>query len=173
MNRKRELIYLPRRWPSLPQMHQCHLCDIGVVYIIGQSGGMVWGITVREVSYPGEEHLSLDMTLSARLFPIPYRRWAQQRIYHTTKSILFIYLMLFVHCFKLLSLNLAKRNFFWWVFHSQYMHTPNGKMVLPLPSPSWTKLCDATTAARMATANMSTKQRQENISFTGDYFWEN
>ena len=42
--------------------------------VIGRSGGMVWEITVREVSYPGEAQLSLDMTLSARLFPIPYRR---------------------------------------------------------------------------------------------------
>ena len=48
-----------------------------VLLVIGRSGGMVWEITVREVSYPGEAQLSLDMTLSARLFPIPYRRWAQ------------------------------------------------------------------------------------------------
>ena len=45
-----------------------------ILLVIGRSGGMVWEITVREVSYPGEAQLSLDMTLSARLFPIPYRR---------------------------------------------------------------------------------------------------
>ena len=60
-----------------------HLCYIllntflQILLVIGRSGGMVWEITVREVSYPGEAQLSLDMTLSARLFPIPYRRWAQ------------------------------------------------------------------------------------------------
>ena len=30
---KEGAIYLPRRWPSLAQMHQCHPCDIDVVYI--------------------------------------------------------------------------------------------------------------------------------------------
>ena len=28
---KEGAIYLPRRWPSLAQMHQCYLCDIDVV----------------------------------------------------------------------------------------------------------------------------------------------
>ena len=30
---KEGAIYLPRRWPSLAQMYQCHLCDIDVVFV--------------------------------------------------------------------------------------------------------------------------------------------